>query len=122
MVTILSGASTIIDHSAVFAKAATPSTIVSTELINYYSMTSSEVQTFIATLHNQGITTLTVRINSYNEFKSNSNTAIAKIKAIIPVAMRKEFPLTSICTLGILHGITALGILHRIQLPIVTPT
>ncbi len=86
MTIVISGTSTMIDPSAVFAKAATPNTLVSTELINFYSMTSSEVQTFMTTLHNQGITTLTVRINSYNEFTSNSNTAIAKIKAIIPVA------------------------------------
>ncbi len=86
MMAIISGASTMIDPSAVFAKAATSNTLVSTELINFYSMTSSEVQTFITTLHNQGITTLTVRIGSYSEFTSNSNTAIAKIKAIIPVA------------------------------------
>ncbi|HSV49349.1 MAG TPA: cellulase family glycosylhydrolase, partial [Candidatus Acidoferrales bacterium] len=60
--------------------------VVSTELINYYSMTTAEIQKFITTLHDQGITTLTVRINSYNEYTSDSNTAIAKIKAIIPVA------------------------------------
>jgi len=40
----------------------------------------------MATLHNQGITTLNVRINSYSEWTGNSNTAIAKIKTIIPVA------------------------------------
>jgi hypothetical protein len=61
-------------------------TIVSTELINHYSMTTAEVQSFMTTLHNQGITTLTVRINAYNEWSSNSNTAISKIKALIPIA------------------------------------
>ena len=40
----------------------------------------------MTTLENQGINTLTVRINSYYEYTSNSNTAIAKIKSIIPVA------------------------------------
>ena len=40
----------------------------------------------MTTLHNQGITTLTLRINSYNEYTSNSNTAVAKIKTIIPIA------------------------------------
>lgn len=69
-----------------FVQAATTNTVVSTELINYYSITTTEIQQFITTLHNQGITTLTVRLNSYNEYSSNSNTGIAKIKAIIPIA------------------------------------
>ena len=86
MLLAISGISTVIDPSASFAQAATPSTIVTTELINFYRMTNSEVQTFMTTLHNQGISTLTVRINSYSEWTSNSNTAIAKIKTIIPVA------------------------------------
>ena len=86
MLLAISGISTAIDPSASFAQAATPGTIVTTELINYYSMTNSEVQTFMTILHNQGITALTVRINSYSEWTGNSNTAIAKIKAIIPVA------------------------------------
>jgi hypothetical protein len=86
MLLAMSAISTAIDPSAMFAKAATSSTTVSTELINYYRMTNSEVQTFMATLHNQGITTLTLRINSYSEWTGNSNTAIEKIKAIIPVA------------------------------------
>jgi len=76
---------TVINPDAIFAQAAT-NTVVSTELINYYSMTTSEIERFMTTLDNQGITTLTVRINSYNEYRSNSNTAIAKIKAIIPIA------------------------------------
>jgi hypothetical protein len=80
------GAFTAINPSAIFAQAATVPTVVSTELINYYGMTSSEVQTFMTTLQNQGITTLTLRINSYSEYTGNSNTAIAKIKAMIPVA------------------------------------
>ena len=86
MLLAISGISMAIDPSASFAQAATPGTIVTTELINYYSMTNSEVQTFMTTLHNQGITTLTVRVNSYSEWTGNSNTAIAKIKTIIPVA------------------------------------
>jgi hypothetical protein len=86
MLLAISQISMAIDPSANFAQAATPSTIVTTELINFYSMTNSEVQTFMTTLHNQGISTLTVRINSYSEWTGNSNTAIAKIKAIIPVA------------------------------------
>lgn len=77
---------TVINSDAFFAQGATTNTVVSTELINYYSITTSEIQQFVTLLHNQGITTLTVRINAYNEFSSNSNTAIAKIKAIIPVA------------------------------------
>ena len=86
MIIVVSAISTTIDPTAIFAQAATPNTLVTTELINYYSMTNSEIQTFMTTLHNQGITTLTLRINSYNEYSSNSNTAIAKIKTIIPVA------------------------------------
>jgi hypothetical protein len=87
MIIVVSAISTAIDPTAISAQAATPAnTLVSTELINYYSMTNSEIQTFMTTLHNQRITTLTLRINSYNEFTSNSNTAIAKIKTIIPVA------------------------------------
>ncbi len=81
----ISGTITAIDPQSVFAQAAT-STVVSTELINYYSMTTSEVQKFMTTLKDQGITTLTLRINSYSEFTSNSNTAISKIKTIIPIA------------------------------------
>jgi cell division septation protein DedD len=76
----------VVNPNALFAEAATVNTVVSTELINYYSMSTPQIQSFITTLSNQGITTLTLRINSYNEWSSNSNTAIAKIKAIIPVA------------------------------------
>jgi hypothetical protein len=84
---VISGAATTISPFDVFAQAATtPSTVVSTELNNFYRMTTSEVQNFIATLHNQGITTLTLRINSYSEYTTNSNTAVSKIKSIIPVA------------------------------------
>lgn len=75
-----------VNPNKLFTEAATTNTVVSTELINFYSMSTSQIQSFITTLRNQGITTLTVRINSYNEWSSNSNTAIAKIKAIIPVA------------------------------------
>ncbi|NLB75960.1 MAG: cellulase family glycosylhydrolase [Crenarchaeota archaeon] len=75
-----------INSEAIFAQAATTGTVVSTELINYYSMTTSEIQSFVKTLHDQGITTLTVRINSFSEYTINSNTAIAKIKTIIPIA------------------------------------
>jgi Glycosyl hydrolase catalytic core len=75
----------VIKPDSIFAQAAT-NMVVSTELINWYSMTTSEMQNFMISLHNQGITTLTVRINSYNEYSSNSNTAIAKIKTLVPIA------------------------------------
>jgi len=86
MTLIICGASTTLDPSTLFTSAATNPTVVSTTLINFYRMTSSEIQTFMTTLENQGINSLTLRINSYDEYTSNSNDAIAKIKAIIPVA------------------------------------
>ena len=86
MTILICGVSTAIDPSTIFAQAATTPLVVSTELINYYSMTTSEIQSFMTTLENQGINTLTLRINSYNEYSRNSDTAISKIKAIIPVA------------------------------------
>ncbi len=86
MTLMICGFLTAIDPSAIFAQAATIPTLVSTELINYYSMTNSEIQNFMTTLQNQGITTLTLRINSYTEFTGNSNTAVSKIKTIIPIA------------------------------------
>ncbi len=86
-------------------------------------MTTAEMQTFINILHNQGITALTVRINSYSEYTGNSNTAITKIKAIIPIANAQGITqLTLIFTLGTPHGTTTLGILHQMPPPIATHT
>jgi hypothetical protein len=61
-------------------------TIVSTELINFYGMTSSEVQNFIEIAYNQGITIFTIRLNAMSEFQSGTSTGISKSKQIITEA------------------------------------
>jgi hypothetical protein len=61
-------------------------TIVSTELINFYGMTSSEVENFIETINQQGIPILTIRLNAMNEFQSGTSTGITKAKQVIQQA------------------------------------
>jgi hypothetical protein len=48
------------------------STVVSTELINFYSFTDANINTFITTLHNQGIPEITIRFNAYSEYTSET--------------------------------------------------
>ena len=61
-------------------------TVVSTELINFYGMTSSEVQNFVGIIDNQGIPLLTVRLNAMNEFRSGTSSGISKAKEVIQTA------------------------------------
>ncbi|HLN89319.1 MAG TPA: cellulase family glycosylhydrolase [Candidatus Binatia bacterium] len=63
-------------------------TVVSTELINYYSFTDSDVNTFITKLHDQGISEVTIRFNAYNEYTSESPpaSAITVAKKIVSAA------------------------------------
>jgi hypothetical protein len=61
-------------------------TVVSTELINYYGMTTSEVQTFLNTIDKQGIPLIIVRLNAMNEFKTGTSSGITKAKQVITEA------------------------------------
>jgi hypothetical protein len=61
-------------------------TLVSTELINFYSMTTSEVQNFISIIDDQGIPLLTVRLNAMSEFQTGTSTGITKTKEVINTA------------------------------------
>ncbi len=61
-------------------------TIVSTELINFYGMTTSEVQTFIQLIDNQNIPLLIARLNAMDEFQSGTSSGITKIKQVIQEA------------------------------------
>ena len=61
-------------------------TIVSTELINFYSMTSTEVRTFVQTIDDQGMSMLTLRLNAMYEFQSGSSSGINKAKEVIQQA------------------------------------
>jgi aryl-phospho-beta-D-glucosidase BglC (GH1 family) len=62
------------------------STVVSTELINFYGMTSTEVQTYLQIIDNQGIPMLVVRLNAMSEFQSGSSPGINKAKQVIQEA------------------------------------
>lgn len=62
------------------------STVVSTELINYYSMTSTEVQTFLQIIDDQGIPMMIIRLNAMNEFQTGTSSGITKAKEIISKA------------------------------------
>jgi hypothetical protein len=48
------------------------STVVSTELINFYSFSDSNINTFIAALRNQGIPEITLRFNAFSEYTSET--------------------------------------------------
>jgi hypothetical protein len=61
-------------------------TLVSTELINFYGMTSSETNQIISTLHNQGISIVTIRLNAMSEFTSGSSSGISAAKRVISAA------------------------------------
>jgi len=64
-------------------------TVVSTELINFYGMTSSEVQNFVGIIDDQGIPILTIRLNAMNEFQSGTSTGISKSKEVINAANQR---------------------------------
>ena len=59
--------------------------VTSSELINFYSMTSSEVSTFVNIIKNQNFTEITLRLNAMNEWSSEqpSSSGVAKVKEII---------------------------------------
>ena len=61
-------------------------TVASTELINFYSMTTNEVTTFVQLLQTQGIPLFIVRLNAFTEWRSGSSSGIAKAKQIIETA------------------------------------
>jgi len=75
-----------IKTSTVSSQTTSQSTIVSTELINFYGMTTSEVQNFVSTIDNQGIPLLIVRLNAMNEFRSGTSSGISKAKQVIQEA------------------------------------
>jgi hypothetical protein len=60
--------------------------IVSTELLNFYNMTSSEVSTFLQLLKTQGAPAVILRLNTMNEFQSGTSSGITKSKEIITAA------------------------------------
>ena len=62
------------------------STIVSTELINFYGMSSSEVENFVKTINDQGIPILIIRLNAMSEFQSGTSSGISKAKQVIQEA------------------------------------
>jgi hypothetical protein len=61
-------------------------TIVSTELINFYSMTTSEIQTFLNLVKGQDMPLIIIRLNAMNEFQSGTSSGITKAKQIIQEA------------------------------------
>jgi hypothetical protein len=69
----------------VYAQSFNP-TVVSTELINFYGMSSSEVETFIDIADDQGIPLLIVRLNAMSEFQSGTSSGISKAKQVIQEA------------------------------------
>jgi hypothetical protein len=61
-------------------------TLVSTELINFYGMTSTETNQIISILHSQGISIVTIRFNAMSEFTSGSSSGISAAKRVISAA------------------------------------
>ena len=63
-------------------------TVVSTELIDYYSMTSNDVSSIIGIFKAQGIPEITLRFNAYNEWSSGqpSSSGVATAKSLITSA------------------------------------
>lgn len=61
-------------------------TVASTELINFYSMTTSEVNMFIGLLKAQAIPLVIVRLNAFGEWNRGSSPGIQKVKQIVDVA------------------------------------
>ena len=59
--------------------------VASSELINYYSMTTQEVTTFVGLIKAQGFTEITLRLNAMNEWSSEqpSSNGASKTKEII---------------------------------------
>jgi hypothetical protein len=59
--------------------------VVSSELINFYSMSSSEVDTFLNLIKQQGFTEITLRMNAMNEWSSGqpNSGGVSKSKEII---------------------------------------
>ncbi|MBS7630257.1 cellulase family glycosylhydrolase [Candidatus Bathyarchaeota archaeon] len=59
--------------------------VASAELINFYSMTSSEVSTFVNIIKAQGFTEITLRLNAMYEWSNEqpSSSGVAKAKEII---------------------------------------
>jgi hypothetical protein len=68
------------------ALASSEGTIASTELINFYSMTTSEITTFVRLLQTQEIPLFIVRLNAFSEWRSGSSSGIEKAKQIIEIA------------------------------------
>jgi hypothetical protein len=64
------------------------STIVSTELINFYSFTDSNINTFLTAIHDQGIPEITIRFNAYSEYTSETppSSALTVAKKIVTAA------------------------------------
>jgi hypothetical protein len=64
------------------------STVATTELINYGGMTAAEVDTFITICADQGLTELTLRLNSFSEWSDQrpSSSYVAKAKELITAA------------------------------------
>jgi len=60
--------------------------VVSTELINFYSMTTNEATTFVELLNTQAIPLFIVRLNAFSEWQSGSSSGITKAKQIIEIA------------------------------------
>ena len=68
------------------------STLASTELINYGSMTSAQVHTFVDLLDSQNISMFIVRINAYSDWSTGQPSAsyVSKAKEIITVANQHD--------------------------------
>jgi hypothetical protein len=60
--------------------------VASTELINFYSMTTNEVTTFVRLLQTQEIPLFIVRLNAFSEWQSGSSSGVAKAKQMIEAA------------------------------------
>lgn len=68
------------------AQASLEGTVASTELINFYSMTTGEVTTFVEILDAQNISLFIVRLNAFSEWSSGTSSGITKTKQIITTA------------------------------------
>lgn len=65
------------------------STVVSTELINFYNMTSGELNTYLDYVDAQDMPVLVIRLNAMSEFQSGTSQGITKAKELISLANSK---------------------------------
>ncbi len=86
LATTLTALTLIILTSLVPARLSIQGTAASTELINFYSMTTGEATTFVQLLQTQEIPLYIVRLNAFSEWQRGSSSGIEKAKQMIEIA------------------------------------